>query len=122
MWATRLAPLPQLFYLCFGHVCCGDIETQPAPKSTSFSTKCPACERTVAKNHLFVCCSECNKSWHIKCVSFAKKLSPRVIPIVVVHCQTFQTPSLSLILKSTTQVSLPPREVMMMMMMMVMMT
>ena len=54
-------------------VCWGDIETHPGPKSTSFSAKCPACERTVAKNHLSVRCRECNKSWHIKCVDFTKK-------------------------------------------------
>ncbi|PFX20768.1 RNA-directed DNA polymerase from mobile element jockey [Stylophora pistillata] len=57
-------------------VCCGDIETHPGPKSTSSSTKCPACERTVAKNHRFVRCRECKKSWHIKCVGFTKKSMP----------------------------------------------
>jgi len=29
-------------------VCCGNIETQPGPKSTSISPKCPACEKTLA--------------------------------------------------------------------------
>ena len=30
----------------------------------------------MAKNHLSVRCSECNKSWHIKCVGFTKKTMP----------------------------------------------
>ena len=54
---------PKLLYPVM--VCCGDIETNPGPKSMSFSTTCPICEITVAENHLSVRCSECNKSWHI---------------------------------------------------------
>ena len=63
-------------------VCCGDIKTQPGLKSTSISAKCPACDRTVAKNHLSARCNECNKSWHIKCVGLTKK----TIPSSYIYC------------------------------------
>ena len=52
---------------------CGDVEVQPGPISKPSARKCPTCERAVAVNHLFICCHDCKRSWHIKCAGCTKQ-------------------------------------------------
>lgn len=59
----------------FNILICGDVHPQPGPiaDKTRKKNKCHDCERTIAKNHRYVCCSECKKFWHLKCAGLTSK-------------------------------------------------
>lgn len=51
----------------------GDINPNPGPQSQRNANTCPACFRTVAKNHRAVECDQCKKWLHIKCDNISVK-------------------------------------------------
>ena len=57
----------------------GDIEFNPGPRNNTFKYACPACLRTVAKNHRAVECDMCQNWYHIKC----EGISPKTYNVMV---------------------------------------